>query len=94
MELDGVKMFNRILLQEPIRFGQRVSSFEVFTRSKQGEWIKVFNGTTIGYKRLIRLESSLSSNGIKIKIKDAGNQVAISNIGVFLDNESPVYSLR
>lgn len=94
VELDGVKMFNRILLQEPIRFGQRVSSFEVFTRSKQGEWIKVFNGTTIGYKRLIRLESSLSSNGIKIKIKDAGNQVAISNIGVFLDNESPVYSLR
>jgi len=46
---------DRILLQEPIRYGQRISRFSIQARAA-GEWETVATGTTIGYKRLLRVQ--------------------------------------
>lgn len=81
IELKQETRFERILLQEPIRFGQRISRFEVMIMQK-GRWEKVFDGTTIGYKRLIRIDPATCSR-IKINITESVNAPAMSNIGIY-----------
>ena len=79
--LEGEVDFDRVLLQEPIRFGQRVSSFSVEARLR-GEWTEIFAGTTIGYKRLLRV-SPVRADGIRVLIHRALAPPALSTMGVF-----------
>ena len=73
--------FDRILLQEPIRFGQRVSSFVVEARI-QGSWRELHRGTTIGYKRLLRV-GPVRADGLRIVIDGARATPALSSVGIF-----------
>ncbi len=75
------RSFNRIMLQEPIRFGQRIEEFEV-QAFVDGEYKTIATGTTIGYKRLFRIPMT-STNRVKIIIKKANNCPAISNFGLY-----------
>lgn len=79
--LDSITTFDRIMLQEPIRFGQRISSFEIQIY-KDNEWVTVAHGTTIGYKRLLRI-SPARTERVRIVIEDANNCTALSNFGLF-----------
>ncbi|MGE5458710.1 MAG: alpha-L-fucosidase, partial [Methanococcaceae archaeon] len=56
VELGKIIKFDRIVLQEPIPLGQRISSFEVqvFGNNK---WETITTGTTVGYKRILRIPS-------------------------------------
>ena len=68
--------------------GQRVKSFyfEVFTG---GNWQKVYEGSTIGNKRLIRFKTQTIERA-RFTVTDKKAQIVISNIGLFrakdLDN--------
>lgn len=73
--------FKNILLREPIRFGQRISRFEAQVL-ENGEWKTIFNGTTIGYKRLIALEP-VTTAAIRILIRDSISPPAVSEIAVY-----------
>lgn len=73
--------FDIILLQEPIQFGQRISQFKINIKKEAG-WETVFEGTTIGYKRLIRIDP-VSTTAIRLSIINANNTPAISNFGLF-----------
>ena len=86
IKLDTLTTFDRILLQEPIKFGQRISKFEVWIKNKKNEWKQIANETTIGYKRLLRV-SPVTTTKVKIKIVDANNLPALSNVGLFLASE-------
>jgi alpha-L-fucosidase len=74
-------LFDRILIQENIRKGQRVEQFciEVWDNQK---WIEVFNGTTIGYKRLIRIDPVKASR-IRLRIMEARDHPIISAFELF-----------
>ncbi len=77
--------FNRLLLQEYIRLGQRVERFRVSVFN-DGKWTPLATATTIGYKRILRLEDTQAE---KLKIEfSAKAPICISNIGVF---EAPVW---
>jgi len=70
-----------ILLQEYIRLGQRVKSFEVEVQ-KNGVWEQVASETTIGYKRILPLgEAEITA--VRVKITDSKACPLISNIEVF-----------
>jgi alpha-L-fucosidase len=79
--LPELREFDRILLQEPIRFGQRVASFSVEARV-DGEWRGVVEGTTIGYKRLLRIPM-VRADALRISIKDARGTPALSTVGLY-----------
>jgi len=52
-DLREPKRFDRVVLQEDTRFGQRVEEFQL--EYKNGDnWTRFCGGTTIGYKRLLR----------------------------------------
>ncbi len=81
LELKETKHFDRILIQEPIKLGQRISKFQVEIK-KGNTWEIIFEGTTIGYKRLIRIAPTAASN-IKLTIMESNNTIAISNFSIF-----------
>ncbi len=81
ISLNKPRVFNRIMLQEPIRFGQRVSAFHI-DAEVDGQWITITRGTTIGYKRLLRFDT-IKSGKVRIVIDDALGPPALSNAGLF-----------
>ncbi|MEX0312951.1 MAG: alpha-L-fucosidase [Allomuricauda sp.] len=72
---------NRILLQEYIPLGQRVQKFTV-EAEVNGNWIKVADQTTIGYKRILRFDT-ISASQIRVNIHEAKGPPTISNISCF-----------
>ena len=70
-----------IFVQEYIKLGQRVRTFDVEV-DKDGEWKKVASSTTIGYKKILRL-SPVSTSKVRIKITGARACPLISNIEIY-----------
>ncbi len=93
IDLQEPAVFDRILLQEPIRFGQRIAEFEVTGRVR-GEWTHLAYGTTIGYKRILRIPQ-VEVDRIRIIIQDGINTPALSNIGLYKASprEKPIQAL-
>ncbi len=81
IDLGGDTYFDRIMMQEPIRFGQRISAFAIEARV-DGEWVPIARGTTIGYKRLLRLPG-VTADRVRISIEGANNAPALSSFGLF-----------
>jgi alpha-L-fucosidase len=72
---------NRILLQEYIKLGQRVSKYSVYAMVDE-KWVKVADGTTIGYK-VIRKFPVVNTTDMRLTIEDAKACPVISNIELF-----------
>jgi len=72
---------NRIVLQEYIRLGQRVQEFEV-EALVEGEWKRVIEGTTIGYK-VIRKFPVVTTLQVKVTILRSKTCPVISNIELY-----------
>lgn len=73
--------FNRFLMQEPIRLGQRVKSFTV-EAFVGGNWKEIAKETTIGYKRILRFPT-VEATQLRLTILDAKGSPLISNLGVY-----------
>lgn len=73
--------FNRFLVQEYIRLGQRVKSFTV-EAFVDGNWKELAKATTIGYKRIL-LFPSITATKVRFSITDAKSCPIISNIGIY-----------
>lgn len=81
LELDGVKSFDKLLLQENIRNGQRVEAFNL-EYWNGSQWHVFAEGTTIGYKRLLRFEK-VNSSKVRFNILSSRDYPEISELGLF-----------
>ncbi len=81
LDFEKPLLFNRFLVQEYIRLGQRVKSFtiEAFT---DGNWKQLAQGTTIGYKRILRF-SAVEATRLRFNVTGSKGCPVISNIGVY-----------
>ncbi len=86
IELKKPALFNRFLVQEQIRLGQRVKAFTVEALVGD-EWKEVGRGSTIGYKRILRFPSVKASK-VRLTITDSKCCPVISNIGIY---NAPVF---
>ena len=89
LEFDEPESFNRVMLQEYIPLGQRVSKFHIEIMLPDGKWQTVATETTIGYKRIILLPMC-TTKAVRICIDESLacpvlNQVALYKDEVFLD---------
>ncbi len=85
IELADATTFDRIMIQEPITFGQRISKFQILVENEDKGWDIISAETTIGYKRLLRVEPTTSAR-IKIRLLEANNTPAIANFGLYLSS--------
>ncbi len=72
---------NYLVLQEDIGLGQRVKSFTV-EAFKNNEWEQVASSTTIGHKRILKLES-VETDKVRISITDSKACPIISEIKIY-----------
>jgi alpha-L-fucosidase len=70
-----------ILLQEYIKLGQRVKEFSIDVW-KDNVWQPVTSATTIGYKRIIRIDPVTTSK-VRVSIKASKACPVISNVEVY-----------
>lgn len=81
IDLGEKKLVSYVLVQEYIKLGQRVKSFAVEIE-KDGTWQEVAQGTTIGYKRILRI-NPVEAQKIRLVIKESKACPLISNVAVF-----------
>lgn len=74
-------IINTLLLSEDITRGQRVEHFTIEAYTN-GRWQYITEGTTIGYKRLLRF-SDCRAERIRVTINGCRNTAHIDNIGVY-----------
>jgi alpha-L-fucosidase len=74
-------IFNRFLVQEYIRLGQRVKAFTV-EAFVDGAWKEVAKATTIGYKRILRFPG-VKATRARFTITDSKSCPVISNLGIY-----------
>ena len=72
---------NTILLQEDILKGQRVEEF-IIEGLVNEEWIKLSEGTTIGYKRLLRFNDTQPTK-IRITVEETRDVANIKKVGAY-----------
>ena len=72
---------NTFMVQEYIQLGQRIQAFN-FEIMSNGKWEKVYEGTTIGNKRLIRFKSK-RIDAIRFSVSKFKKQVVLNNIGLY-----------
>ena len=70
-----------ILLQEYIKLGQRIKGFNVEIM-KNYEWQQVSNATTMGYKRILKIDP-VTTERIRVNITDSKACPVISNVEVY-----------
>ncbi len=81
IELDKVQPVKYVLLQEYIKLGQRVKSFTIDVW-QDNAWKKVAKETTIGYKRIVALDT-VQTDKIRVQIKAAKACPLLSNIEIY-----------
>jgi len=79
--------FNVVRIQEAIGLGQRVMKYSVFARMAEFETgVLVAHGSTIGYKRLHRLDAHVKATSVRLLVEECrGGIPLISSFGLHLD---------
>jgi alpha-L-fucosidase len=81
IDLNETQPVKYVVIQEYIALGQRVKSFTVEAQVN-GAWQPVAEATTIGYKRILKLDA-VETNKIRINITAAKACPIISNVEIY-----------
>jgi len=81
VDLDKPTKLNRFLVQEYIPLGQRVKKFNV-EAFVDGDWVEVASETTIGRKRILRLDE-ITASKVRLNILEAKACPLISNVEIY-----------
>lgn len=81
VDLNRVQTFDRVVLMEDIRLGQRVENFSLAYWDENG-WKEFFWGTVIGYKKICCFKE-LSARYIRIEITRSRALPVISSVEVY-----------
>ena len=85
-EWDSPVTVGTVVIKENILCSQRVESFTV-EAELNGEFTEVYQGTVIGFKRIIPMKNILADS-IRIKITDSRTEPTISFIGIYKGKEN------
>jgi alpha-L-fucosidase len=69
------------MVQEYIRLGQRIKDFSIEVE-QNNQWVPVAHGTTIGYKRILRI-TPVTAQKVRLVINGSKACPVISNLAIF-----------
>lgn len=71
-----------IVLQEDIKYGQKIKAFTV-EALVAGEWQKVVEGTTIGHKRILPFDASVDASKIRVTVTDSFAEPMLKSVTIY-----------
>lgn len=80
------QIFNVLLLQENITIGQRIENF-VLEYKDGNDWKQATEGTTVGYKRLLRFEP-VTAKAVRLRILSSRLNPTLSALGLYKQPDS------
>jgi len=83
IDLGEPETFNIVEIREPVSFGQRIKAYDVEIWDGSG-WKQVFSGTTIGNRKLDRI-NRVTAQRLRVIIKDARACPLVSEVGLYLN---------
>ncbi|KAG2674191.1 hypothetical protein I3760_13G123600 [Carya illinoinensis] len=92
LNLQELVSFNVLQVQEPIHMGQRIIRFHLDILTKDRQWKKLINGTTVGYQRLLQFPTT-KSQYLRFVIDRSRADPLISYFGIFMDEYSIVNNI-
>ncbi|OGV81132.1 MAG: hypothetical protein A3K19_17385 [Lentisphaerae bacterium RIFOXYB12_FULL_65_16] len=78
---DPASVFNRVMLQEQIALGQRVEEFTVEAWDGAA-WKEIATGTTIGYKRLLKVPDTTATK-VRLSVRKSRGDPTLRRFGLF-----------
>jgi alpha-L-fucosidase len=81
IDLGKPQLISYVVIQEYIKLGQRVKNFRIEI-VKDGKWVALAKGTTIGYKRIVKTFPT-EAQKIRLVITDSKACPTISNMEVY-----------
>ena len=72
----------RLVIQEDISKSQRVETFEILAKDQNNEWILIYTGTTIGYKKICPVEN-VQTKEICLRITDFRGDVFLKDFAIY-----------
>ncbi|MCX2473139.1 alpha-L-fucosidase [Pedobacter sp. MC2016-05] len=82
INLKSLKTFDIVSLREYIPLGQRVEAYNIEIL-ENNSWKKIYDGTSIGAKRLIKFDQPVTTNKVKINITQSPVCITLSEIGLY-----------
>ena len=84
VKVQADKPFNRVVLQEDIAKGQRISGFTVEVQTADG-WAPLAQETTVGRKRILLVPATRCEN-LRVRVTDALAKPLLKDIGLYYDS--------
>ena len=81
VKLSAPHLVNYLLIQEYIKLGQRIEKFKIEALIKD-KWKEVANGTTIGYKRILKIDP-VETDRVRFTIEESKACPVISNLEIY-----------
>jgi alpha-L-fucosidase len=81
VELKSVSSFNVLLLQENISLGQRIEHFRLEAWVNKA-WKQITEGTTVGYKRLLRF-NTVTTKKVRFIVDQSRLEPALAEFGLY-----------
>lgn len=82
IDFDKAQTVKYITLKEYIKLGQRIKAFNIEAQDKDGNWITIANETTIGHKRILRLDAPIQTKKIRVNITDSKASPVLSLLAI------------
>ncbi len=81
LDLPEARTFDRALLQENIRIGQRIERFTL-ERWDGTDWLQFSQGTTVGYKRILTFPA-VTARRVRLSILESRTSPTVSSFGLY-----------
>ena len=82
-DFDSVHKLKYVILSEEIRKSQRVEAFELWAKKPNGKMKRIYKGTVIGMKKIVRLRRGLNCLGVRLVIRQSRSTPNIAEIGFY-----------
>jgi len=82
IDLGAERAFDRIVLEENIREGQRIERFRIEIEDVRGDWSLVYEGTVVGYKKICRFAET-TARRLRLTIAESRWSPTLSGFGVY-----------